>query len=161
HFNEKGHTANQIPLSECIGPAAVIDFSARAAADPDAMMLVDDINAYEKSYGSIPVGAIVVARSGWGSRWPDKKKYLGTDQPGDVAHLRFPGFSKEAIQFLLDNRKAAAIAIDTASIDRGIASDFPVHRLWLGANKPAFENLANADKLPPSGATLYCIPMKI
>jgi kynurenine formamidase len=161
HFNEHGVTVDQIPLSECIGPAAVIDFSLRAAKDPDATLSVDDIKEYEASNGQIPDGAIVVARSGWGKYWPDKKRYMGTDKPGDVAGLHFPGFSPEAITFLLTNRKVAAIAIDTASIDRGAASDFPVHRIWLGANKPGFENVANANKLPAKGATIFCIPMKI
>jgi kynurenine formamidase len=112
-------------------------------------------------HGSIPDGAIIVARSGWGRFWSDKKRYLGTDKFGDVAHLRFPGFSADVARYLLDNLNLAAIAIDTASMDPGISKDFPVHRLWLGANKPGFENLAYADKLPEIGATIFCIPMKI
>jgi len=161
HFNQHGATVAEVSLGECIGPAAVIDFSARAANDRDATLSVDDIGRYEAAYGKIPDAAIVIARSGWGKFWPDKKRYLGTDQPGDVAGLHFPGFSPAAIEFLLKNRRVAAIAIDTPSIDPGVSKDFPVHRLWLGANKPGFENLAHAEKLPPRGATLYCIPMKI
>jgi kynurenine formamidase len=161
HFNADGITLDEVPLVDCIGPAAVIDFSARAATDPDAMLSVDDIKAYESAYGRIPDGAIVVARSGWGKYWPDRKRYMGTDKPGDVAGLRFPGYSAAAVDFLLKNRRVAAIAIDTASMDPGNSKDFPVHRLWLGANKPGFENLAHAEKLPPKGATIFCIPMKI
>jgi kynurenine formamidase len=161
HFNREGMTVDQVPLSAMIGPAAVIDFSARAALDPDVMLTVADINSWESAHGKIPDGAIVVARSGWGRFWPDKLHYLGTDKPGDVPHLRFPGFSAEAVDYLLQNRKVSAIAIDTASIDPGNSKEFPVHRHWLGANKPAFENVANADKLPSTGATLFCIPMKI
>ena len=161
HFNRNGITLDQVPLADCIGPAAVIDFSARAAKDPDAMLSRDDIKAYEAVNGRIPGGAIVVARSGWGKYWPDKKRYMGTDKPGDVADLRFPGYSAEAVGFILKNRRVVAIAIDTASIDPGNSKDFPVHRLWLGANKPGFENIANAEKLPGTGATIFCIPMKI
>ena len=161
HFNRNGITLDQVPLTDCIGPAAVIDFSARAAKEPDAMLSVDDIKAYEAANGRIPGGAVVVARSGWGKYWPDKKRYMGTDKPGDVAGLRFPGYSAEAAGFILNSRRVVAIAIDTASIDPGNSKDFPVHRLWLGANKPAFENLANAEKLPGTGATIFCIPMKI
>lgn len=161
HFNQNGATVDRVWLSECIGPAAVIDFSARAATDRDATLAVADINRYEAAHGKISDGAIVVARSGWGAFWPDKRRYLGTDKPGDVAGLHFPGFSREAVDFLLKNRNVAAIAIDTPSMDPGNSKDFPVHRLWLGANKPGFENLANADRLPPRGATLFCIPMKI
>jgi kynurenine formamidase len=161
HFSKEGSAVERMPLESMIGPAAVIDFSARAARDPDAMLSVDDIKGWESAHGEIPDGAIVLARSGWGRFWPDKKRYLGTDKPGDVEHLRFPGFSAKAVKFLLDKRKVAAIAIDTPSMDPGISEDFPVHRLWLGANKPGFENVANADKLPATGATIFCIPMKI
>ncbi len=161
HFNAKGRTLDQVPLSDCIGPAAVIDFSARAAKDRDATLSVDDIEAYEKAYGRIPDGAIVVARSGWGKYYPDKKRYMGTDKPGDVAGLHFPGYSLEAVDFILKNRHVVAIAIDTASMDPGNSKDFPVHRAWLGANHPGFENVAHAEKLPPKGATIFCIPMKI
>ncbi len=87
--------------------------------------------------------------------------WFDPDKPGDVAHLQFPGFSAEAVDFLLKQRKVAAIAVDTASMDPGNSKDFPVHRLWLGANKPGVENIANADKLPEAGATIFCIPMKM
>jgi kynurenine formamidase len=161
HFYRAGITLDQVPLANCIGPAAVIDFSARAAGDPDAMLSVDDVAEYEAANGPIPKGAIVVARSGWGKYYPDKKRYMGTDQAGDVAGLRFPGYSAAAAEFILKHREVVAIAIDTASIDPGNSKDFPVHRLWLSANKPVFENVANADKLPAQGATIFCIPMKI
>jgi kynurenine formamidase len=161
HFNQRGLTVDQVPLSAMIGPAAVIDFSSRAANNPDAVLTVDDIKKWESAHGGLPQGAIVIARSGWGRYWPNKKRYLGTDKFGDVAHLRFPGFSVDAVKYLLDIGKIAAIGIDTPSMDPGNSKDFPVHRLWLGANKPGFENIANAEKLPESGATIFCIPMKI
>ncbi len=161
HFNAKGITADQIPLANFIGPAAVIDFSVRAAKDRDATLSVGDIKAYEAANGKIPDQAIVLARSGWGRYWPNRKLYMGNDKPGDVANFHFPGFSPAAAKFLLKNRRLVAIAIDTASIDAGAAKNFPVHLIWLGANKPAFENIANAEKLPPKGAVLFCIPMKI
>jgi kynurenine formamidase len=161
HFNRDGMSVDQVPMSYFVGPAVVIDFSARSENYPDATLSVVDLQAYERTHGQIPSGAIVVGRSGWGRYWPDKKHYLGSDKPGDVAHLHFPGFSPEAVKFLLTNRNVMALAIDTASLDPGNSRDFPVHRMWLGANRIGFENLANADKLPFSGATLFCIPMKI
>jgi kynurenine formamidase len=161
HFSKGAMTVDQVPLSLMVGPAAVIDFSERAATNPDAELMVEDIKKWESAHGSIPDGAIVVARSGWGRYWPDKKSYLGTDKFDDVAHLRFPGFSADAVSYLLESHKVAAIAIDTPSIDPGNSKDFPVHRLWLGANKVGFENVADAHKLPETGATIFCIPMKI
>jgi len=161
HFSKGAMTVDQVPLNSMIGPAAVIDFSTRAAANPDAKLNLEDIKRWESAHGSIPDGAIVVARSGWGRYWPDKKRYLGTDKFGDVEHLRFPGFSAEAAKYLLDKGKVVAIAIDTPSMDPGNSKDFPVHRLWLGADRVGFENVAHAEKLPESGATIFCIPMKI
>ncbi|MBV8773540.1 MAG: cyclase family protein [Deltaproteobacteria bacterium] len=161
HFSKGAMTVDQVPLRWMIGPAAVIDFSERASHDPDATLGVDDIKKWESAHGSIPEGAIVVARSGWGRYWPNKKRYLGTDKFGDIAHLNFPGFSPGSVKYLLDSGKVVAIAIDTPSMDPGSSKDFPVHRLWLGANKVGFENVANAERLPESGATIFCIPMKI
>ncbi|HVC43423.1 MAG TPA: cyclase family protein [Candidatus Binataceae bacterium] len=161
HFNRAGLTIDKVPLTQLIGPAAVIDFSPRAARDRDATLNLDDLDRWEAAHGPLPDGAIVVARSGWGRFWPDRERYLGTAQPGDAAHLRFPGFALEAVDYLLTRRNVAALAIDTASIDPGVATDFAVHRRWLGANRPGFENVANAEQLPAAGATIFCIPMKI
>jgi kynurenine formamidase len=161
HFSPEGDTVEQVALAQTIGPAAVIDFSGRATEDPDAVLGVVDIEQYELSYGRIPDGAIVVARSGWGRFWSNPKRYMGTDQPDDAARLRFPGFSIQAAAFLLEQRTVIALAIDTASMDPGNSPDFPVHRLWLGANRVGFENLCNADKLPPVGAIIFCAPLKL
>lgn len=166
HFNRQGRTLEQLPLNAMIGPAAVIDFAASADANPDALLHLDDIERWETVHGVLPAGAIVVARSGWGRFWSNRRKYLGLVQPegnesSDGAGMHFPGFALEAIDFLLERRDLAAIAIDTASLDSGIATDYLVHRRWLGADKPGFENLANTHLLPETGATIFCIPMKI
>jgi kynurenine formamidase len=161
HFAEGKMTAAEVPLMNCIGPAAVIDVSDASARDADYRMSVHDITAWEKRHGQIPRGAIVVMRSGWGKRWPDKKLYLGTDKPMDVAGLHFPGFSKEAVTFLMTQRDIAALGIDTASIDYGQSKDFIAHQVLNGANKPAFENVANVERLPATGATFIALPLKI
>jgi kynurenine formamidase len=122
---------------------------------------VADLEAWEQPHGRIPKGALVLMLSGWGSRWPDKKQYLGTEQPGDVEHLHFPGFSREAAEFLVSQRDIDAIGVDTPSMDYGQSKDFIVHQIINGADKPGLENVANLDKLPASGATLIALPMKI
>ena len=161
HFAEGKETADQVPLRSCMGPAAVIDVRAAAAADRDYRLSVADIAAWEERYGRIPAGAIVVMWSGWGAYWGDKLRYLGTDKPGDVANLHFPGFSAAAAEFLVKERDVAAIGVDTASMDYGPSNDFMVHRIINGADKPGFENLANVDRVPPQGAMLVALPMKI
>jgi kynurenine formamidase len=161
HFAEGKATAEMVPLGAGIGPLVRIDVRAFADADPDYRLRVSDVTTWEAEHGRIPEGAIVVMYSGWGSRWPDRKRYLGTDVPGDTANLHFPGFSQEAAEFLVQKRDVDAIGVDTPSIDHGPSQDFIVHRIINGANKPGFENLANLNRIPPSGATLIALPMKI
>jgi kynurenine formamidase len=161
HFARGRATTDQVPVTAGIGPLVRVDVSANAAHDVDYRLSVADLGAWEAAYGRIPRGAIVALYSGWGTRWPDAKRYLGSDVPGDTANLHFPGFSKEAAEFLVRERDINAIAVDTPSIDHGPSQDFIVHQIINGANKPAFENLANLDRVPPTGATLIALPMKI
>jgi kynurenine formamidase len=161
HFAEGRLTADQVPLAALVGPAVVVDVSKAAADDRDYRLRVEDLERWEAKYGRIPDGAIVLLRSGWGRYWPDKLSYIGTDQKGDVANLHFPGFSKEAAEWLIAQRTIDAIGVDTPSIDHGPSKDFIVHQIVNGANKPAFENVANLDHLPEHGATVIALPMKI
>ncbi len=161
HFAEGSATIDLVPVAAGIGPLVRIDVSAKAAAARDYRLQVADLQGWEAAYGRMPRGAIVVMYSGWGARWPDKKRYLGTDKPGDTENLHFPGFSEEAATFLVREREINAIGVDTASIDHGPSRDFIVHRIIHAANKPALENLANLDRVPPSGATLIALPMRI
>lgn len=161
HFAEGKATLEQLPVTSGIGPAVVIDVRQQATADRDYRLQVADLTAWESTHGRIPAGAIVLMFSGWGKYWGDKAHYLGTDKPGDTDNLHFPAFSKEAAEFLVRERDIKAIGVDTASMDYGPSKDFVVHRIINGANKPAFENVANLDRVPVAGATLIGLPMKI
>ena len=161
HFAEGKRAASEVPVEQLIGPAVVIDVSAQAAKDADYRVTIGDLKSWEAEYGQIPPGALVLMFSDWGQYWPDKKQYLGTEKPGDVANLHFPSFSKEAAEFLIAERSIDAIGVDTPSIDYGQSKDFIVHQIINGADKPALENIANLDQLPPHGATLIALPMKI
>ena len=161
HFAEGKWTAEQIPLSQLIGPGVVIDISRQAGKDAVHNLQLTDIQAWEKVHGRIPAGAILLIRSGWGKFWGDRKRYFGTDAPGDTDNLRFPGLSKEAAEFLVKQRRVKAVGIDTPSIDHGPSKDFPTHQILGSANLPIFENVANLDRLPATRTTVYAIPMKI
>jgi kynurenine formamidase len=161
HFSEGKHAADEVPIQQLIGPAAVIDVREQASKDADYRLTVDDLKAWEKKHGRLAKGAIVLMFSGWGERWPDKKRVLGTDKAGDVENLHFPGFSREAAEFLVSQREVDAIGVDTPSIDYGQSKDFIVHQIINGANKPGLENIANMEKLPAKGTTLIALPMKI
>ena len=161
HFAEGGWTTEQIPLEKTIGPAVVIDVRRKAEIERDYLLTVDDIRSWEKRNGRLPKGVIVLMHSGWGKYWGDRKRYLGTDEPGNVSDLHFPGFSKEAAEFLIKQRSVKAVGIDTPSIDHGPSRDFLAHQVFGAANVPTFENVAALEKLPAKGTTVFAIPMKI
>ncbi len=161
HFKEGGVTLDQIPLTKLIGPAYVIDVSAGAAGSPDYEISPTDVTVFEVRYGLIPRGAIVLARTGWDKKWPDKKEYLGDDTPGDASNLRFPGFSEEAMRLLVEQRGISAVGLDTASLDSGKSTDFRAHRVAAAAGVVGFENLKSLDQLPAKGAWVIALPMLI
>jgi kynurenine formamidase len=152
---------DQIPVSHLTGPAVVIDVRPQCEANSDYELTVQDLLAWESQRGRIPDGAIVLMLSGWGSRWPNAQRYLGTETPNDARTFHFPGFSREAAEFLVSQRAVRGAGIDTASIDPGRSRDFLAHRAFNGADVYALENVAALDQLPPQGATLYALPMKI
>jgi len=161
HFGEGRMAADEIPVASLVGQTAVIDISKACAGNADYRLSVEDITAWEHEHGQIPTDSIVLIKTGWGKFWPDKKKYLGTDAPGDTANLHFPGISKEAAEFLAKQRKLDGVGIDTASLDHGPSKDFIAHQILNGANIYGLENVANLERLPAKGATLIALPMKI
>jgi kynurenine formamidase len=148
-------------VDQLVGPAVVIDVTAQAVKNPDYTLKTADIQEWEKKNGKIPHGSIVLLRTGWSKFWPDKKKYLGNDKPGDASNLHFPGYSRESAEFLITPRKVKGAGLDTASLDPGISKDFIVHRILNGSNVYGLENVANMDQLPETGAILIALPMKI
>lgn len=56
--------------------------------------------------------------------------------------------------------KIKAVGLDTPSIDYGQSKDFKTHQILMGANIPAFENVANLDQLSATGAFIVALPMK-
>lgn len=161
HFADGRWTNSDIPLERLVGPAIVIDIAAKSAREPDYRLTAEDVRQWEETHGPIPDGAIVLLRTGWSARWPDRKAYMGDDTPGDATHLHFPAYGAEAAAYLVGARHIRMLGVDTASVDYGPSQDFPVHRILGAANVMGLENLANLDGLPATGATLVALPMKI
>jgi kynurenine formamidase len=152
HFILGGRTTPQLTLDELIAPIAVVDIASRAAGNPDTVVTVDDLRAYERRHGRIKRGSIVAMYSGWDARAGNEAAYRNADAAG-VSH--FPGFSGDAVDWLIDSREIAAIAVDTLSLDPGDATAFVAHVNTLGANRFGIENLVNLAKIPPKGATAF------
>ena len=163
HFAKGRNSVDQIPLEQLTGPGLVVDVSAQCTNNPDYLISTADIQNWERRNGRIAAGSIVLLKTGFGKYYPDRKKYLGTDERGAaaVAKLHFPGLDPAAARWLTTNRSIKAIGLDTASIDRGQSTLFESHRALFEKNVPAFENVANLDQLPVKGFTSVALPMKI
>ena len=162
HFAEGRLSTDQIPLTRLTGPAVVIDVSSQADADRDFRVTPVDLEAWERSHAPIPEGTVVLIRTGWGSRWPDRARYLGTTKTGPAAvpELHFPGIHPDAARWLVAH-KARAVGIDTPSIDYGQSATFDTHQILFAADIPAFENVAHLSAVPATGAFVIALPMKI
>jgi kynurenine formamidase len=163
HFAKGRQTVDAIPLERLVGPAVVVDVTRASADNADYLLTVTDLAAFETAHGRIPDGAIVLVRTGFSSRWPDAARYLGTAERGEraVQLLHFPGVDPAAARWLVDNRTIDALGIDTASIDYGQSTDYRTHRILAESNIPGLENLNALDRLPPTGAYVVALPMKI
>jgi len=163
HFSEGKASVDKIPLDRLMGPAVLIDVTEHCVADADYQVTIADFEAWESQHGPLPDGAIILLRTGFGAFWPDPARYLGTDERGPeaVAKLHFPGLDPEAARWLVANRAIKSIGLDTASIDFGQSTHFESHQALFAAEIPAFENLANLDRLPATGFVIIALPIKI
>jgi kynurenine formamidase len=163
HFSRGRHTVDQIPLEQLMGAGIVIDVTKQCENNSDYQVTTKDFLDWEKKHGRIRTGSILLLRTGFGRFYPDRRKYLGTEGRGveAVAGLHFPGLHPEAARWLSANRSIKAIGLDTASIDYGQSTLFESHRILFDKNIPAFENVANLDRLPPEGFSVIALPMKI
>ncbi|HEX9043783.1 MAG TPA: cyclase family protein [Candidatus Limnocylindrales bacterium] len=148
HMVEGQASVDRIPAGRLVRPLVVIDIAGRIAGDPDGVLELDDVRAFEQTNGRIPDDAAIFLRTGWEEFNTDAARYA--NYPNE---LKFPGFGAEAARFLVDERHAAGLGTDTLGIDPGVATDFVVHRtishakgLWH------VENLMNLSQVPPLGA---------
>jgi kynurenine formamidase len=163
HFYEGGAPLEQVPLERLIGPGVVVDATDRCLRDRDYQIQLGDLKDWEAKQGRSLNDAIVLLRTGFARYWPERRRYLGTDQlgAGAIAKLHFPGLHPEAARWLASERTVKAVGIDTASIDYGQSRGFETHIALLRAGIPGLENLAGLEQLPASGFTVVALPMKI
>ncbi len=149
HFTKDGMSVAELEPQGLIAPLSVIDITAKAADDANAMVEPADIEAWMSMNGPIPEGGCVAMHSGWAAKVGDPL-YRNTPD----GKLAFPGFSKAATDMLAE-MGAGAIGVDTLSLDPGNSPDFGVHFSWLPGGRFGIENMANLDKLPAAGATVF------
>ncbi len=151
-------TVDQIPAGRLIGPLVVLDVSFSAKSNPDYELSVEDIARWEQANGPIPLGAIVMLRTGWGSRWNSIRSYRNPDVRGA---MHFPGYSEDAARFLAEGRNALGLGIDTANLDRGSAQILAVGQYALEHGLYLLTNVANLDRMPANGAVAMVAPVKV
>ncbi len=156
HFYPKGKTIDQIPIAQCCGPASVLHLSEKVKDNADYEVVVEDIELWEEKHGLIPERSIVLLHTGWDRYW-GRKIFCSPDEAG-ICH--FPGVSREAAEVLL-KRRVNGVGIDTTGIDPGCQSKGWAHQVFLKEGLFLVENMANLKLLPPKGAFVYILPMKI
>jgi kynurenine formamidase len=158
HFARGLWTVDQIPTERLIAPLVVLDVTANTANRPDYQISVEDIARWEQAHSPIPLGSVIMARTGWGSRWNSIKNYRNIDRAGN---MHFPGYSQDAAKFLVEGRNALGLGIDTLSIDYGPSKDFPVRQYTLAHSVYQLENVANLDRAPAAGGMVVVAPTKL
>ena len=161
HIDFPGHFVKEAALSESYGienmmyPLCVIDITKQVAQDVHYAVTVEDIKAYEETYGPIPEGAFVALRTDWYKRWPDMKEFSNLDEEGGE---HCPGWSMEALRYIYEARQAAANGHATLATDASMlavaAEDLACERYVLASGKLQIEVLKNLDQVPAAGAIL-------
>ncbi len=152
HFAPGGRTVDTIDPKQMFLPLAVIDVHRKVATNPDYILSMDDVRAWERAHGTIPANAFVVMRTDWSKRWPSESAMENKDAH-NVAH--YPGWSLPVLQYLYDVRHIAASGHETTDTDPGLATthnDYSLESWILHHGHYQIELLANIDRVPESGA---------
>ena len=152
HFIRGLRLLDQIPVSEMVLPLVILDVHQQAAANPDYEIRMQDVRQWEQRHGLIPQGAFVAMRTDWSSRWPDRERYFNADAEG-VDH--YPGWSREVLQYLYEERNITASGHETPDTDSGIVAsrgEYPLETYLLSHDRYQIEMLANLDQVPEFGA---------
>jgi kynurenine formamidase len=151
----------QVPPRRLIGPAAVLDVSARVAADPDFLLEIEDVRGWEAEHGPLPADGWLLLRTGWDARAHSQTEILNADQNGPHT----PGVSIECSRWLAQSAPVLGIGVETVGTDAGAAHSFdppfPCHSMMLGAGKYGLTQLQNLSRLPPTGAVVIASPLPI
>ena len=156
-----GLDVSQVPAAQLIAPAVVLDLSAECAADPDFLLEVDHVRAFEAEHGPLPDGGWLLYRTGWDTRSGEQAAFLNADDTGPHT----PGLSVECARWLAQETSLLGLGTETVGTDAGAAyafdPPFPCHSYLLGAGKYGLTQLQHLASLPPTGAVLLAAPLPI
>jgi kynurenine formamidase len=154
---EGGADVSQVAPRRLIAPAAVLDVSAEAGADPDFLLEVDHVRAWEAEHGPLPEGGWLLLRTGWDARSGDAAAFA------NEGHT--PGISVACARWLAEEAPVQGVGVETVGTDAGLAHSFdppfPCHSFLLGHDKYGLTQLQNLASLPPAGALVIAGPLPI
>jgi len=154
---QTGADVSQVPPGRLIAPAVVLDFTAEATGDPDFLLEVDHIRAWEEKHGSLPAGGWLLYRTGWDARARDPDAFANAG--------RTPGISVDCAKWLAEEAVVQGVGVETVGTDAGAAHSFdppfPCHSFLLGNDKYGLTQLQNLSLLPPVGALVIAGPLPI
>jgi kynurenine formamidase len=156
-----GTDVSEVPVTSLIAPAAVLDFSSEAAADPDFLLEPAHIRRWESQHGPLPAGGWLLYRTGWDARSGSQQAFLNANETGPHT----PGVSVECARWIAEEAPVIGIGVETVGTDAGAAHSFdppfPCHSALLGAGKYGLTQLQNLTALPPTGAVVIAGPLPI
>ncbi|MFF0311113.1 cyclase family protein [Streptosporangium sp. NPDC004379] len=156
-----GEDVSQVPPERLVAPAVVLDVAGEAAGNPDFLLEIGHIEAWQKENGPLPDGGWLLYRTGWDARSHDQESFLNADETGPHS----PGMSVECARWLAEETPIAGIGVETVGTDAGAAHGFdppfPCHSFLLGAGKYGLTQLRNLDRLPVTGAVVVAPPLPI
>jgi kynurenine formamidase len=154
------NSVDTLPVENLIAPAVVVDCSKEAAANPDYLLTVAFVEAWEKKHGRIPPRNWFLMRTDWSKR-KDPGKYLNMNETGQHT----PGPNAELVQWLIKERDVIGFGVETIGTDAGQAHSsnppYPCHFYMHGAGRYGLQCLTNLDVLPPQGAVVISPPLKL
>ncbi len=169
HFDAPNHWVTgsdredvaSVPVRRLVGPAAVLDFSAQVAEDPDFLLEVEHVRQWEATHGPLPEGGWLLYRTGWDTRSSSQEDFLNADESGPHT----PGISPECARWLAEQAPVVGLGVETVGTDAGAAHSFdppfPCHAALMGSGKYGLTQLQNLDRLPPTGTLLVAAPLPI
>ena len=158
---QDGDDVASVPPGNLVGPAAVLDFAAEAGENPDFLVEIDHIKAWESEHGPLPERGWLLVRTGWDARAHSQEEFLNADENGPHT----PGLSAECAKWVAQESPVLGMGVETVGSDAGAAATFdpmfPCHSFMHGAGKYGLTQLRNLDRLPPTGAVVIASPLKI
>ncbi len=160
HFCEGLETLDVFTPKDFAKPLCVIKKLDECKANHDYELSKADILAWEAKNGKIPPNAFVAFCSGWSERTTSSEM----DNCDEAGVKHYPGWSLEALKFLVEERNVGAVGHETSDTDSAVgamASGFACETYILSTGRYQIELLKNLKNLPETGAVIFSTFLKI